>query len=292
MSILIDKKTKVIVQGITGTQASFHIQRAIKYGTNVVAGVVPNKKESAYLGIPLFSTVKEAKEKTGATASIIFVPANFAKNAILEAIYAEIETVVIITSGIPVSDMMEVKQVLEKSKTLLIGPNTPGVMTPKQAYLGIFPDDIQNSGNIGLISRSSTLTYEAIHEINSIGMGESTIVGLGDDFVIGSGFNKLIEKFNEDKKTKAIVLLGGLRGNYEIDASKFYKNLKKKKTIIALIVDDGASIYDDEGVASEILCRGITSVKKKKEILREAGMIVVDSMSQLKEELLKLWKTG
>jgi succinyl-CoA synthetase alpha subunit len=137
MSILIDKKTKVIVQGITGTQASFHIQRAIKYGTNVVAGVVPNKKESSYLGIPLFSTVKEAKEKTGATASIIFVPANFAKNAILEAIYAEIETVVIITSGIPVSDMMEVKQVLEKSKTLLIGPNTPGVMTPKQAYLGI-----------------------------------------------------------------------------------------------------------------------------------------------------------
>ncbi len=288
MSILIDKKTKVIVQGITGTQASFHIQRAIKYGTNIVAGVVPNKKESSYLGIPLFSTVKEAKKKTEATASIIFVPANFAKSAILEAIDAEIETVVIITSGIPVSDMMEVKQALQKSKTLLIGPNTPGVMTPKQAYLGIFPDDIQNSGNIGVISRSSTLTYEAIHEINSIGLGESTIVGLGDDFVIGSGFNKIIEKFNDDKKTKAIVLLGGIRGNYEIDASIFYKKLKKKKPIIALIVNDAASIYEECSVASEIICSGITSVKEKKELLIEAGMIVVDSMSQLKEELLKL----
>lgn len=288
MSILIDKKTKVIVQGITGTQASFHIQRAIKYGTNVVAGVVPNKKEKSYLGIPLFATVKEAKKKTGATASIIFVPANFAKNAIIEAIEAEIETVVIITSGIPVSDMMDVRQALLNSKTLLIGPNTPGVMTPKQAYLGIFPDDIHNSGNIGVVSRSSTLTYEAIHEINSIGLGESTIVGLGDDFVIGSGFNKIIEKFNEDKKTKAIVLLGGIRGNYELDAAMFYKNLKKKKTIIALIVEDAASLSNEDGLASEIICSGITSVSEKKKILSESGMIVVDSMSQLKEELLKL----
>lgn len=288
MSILIDKKTKVIVQGITGTQASFHIQRAIKYGTNVVAGVVPNKKEKSYLGIPLFATVKEAKKKTGATASIIFVPANFAKNAIIEAIEAEIETVVIITSGIPVSDMMDVRQALLRSKTLLIGPNTPGVMTPKHAYLGIFPDDIHNSGNIGVVSRSSTLTYEAIHEINSIGLGESTIVGLGDDFVIGSGFNKIIEKFNEDKKTKAIVLLGGIRGNYELDAAMFYKNLKKKKTIIALIVEDAASLSNEDGLASEIICSGITSVSEKKKILSESGMIVVDSMSQLKEELLKL----
>lgn len=288
MSILVDKKTKVIVQGLTGTQASFHIQRAIKYGTNVVAGVVPNKKESSHLGIPLFSTVKEAKKKTGANASLIFVPANFAKNAILEAIEAEIETVVIITSGIPVSDMLIVRQALENSKTLLIGPNTPGVMTPKQAYLGIFPDDIQNSGDIGIISRSSTLTYEAIHEINSIGMGESTIVGLGDDFVIGSGFNKLIEKFNEDKKTKAIVLLGGLRGNYELEASKFYKSLKKKKPIIALIVEDAASLSTEDGLASEVICSGITSVSEKKDLLRESGIIVVDSTSQLKEELLKL----
>ena len=288
MSILVDKKTKVIVQGITGTQASFHIQRAIKYGTNVVAGVVPNKKESSHLGIPLFSTVKEAKKETGANASLIFVPANFAKNAILEAIDAEIETVVIITSGIPVSDMLIVKKALENSKTLLIGPNTPGVMTPKQAYLGIFPDDIQNSGCIGIISRSSTLTYEAIHEINSIGMGESTIVGLGDDFVIGSGFNKLIEKFNEDKKTKAIVLIGGIRGNYELEAAKFYKSLKKKKTIIALIVEDAASLSTEDGLASEIICSGITSVSEKKAILKESGIIVVDSTSQLKEELLKL----
>ena len=288
MSILVDKKTKIIVQGITGTQASFHIQRAIKYGTNIVAGVVPNKKESSHLGIPLFSTVKEAKKETGANASLIFVPANFAKNAILEAIDAEIETVVIITSGIPVSDMLIVKKALENSKTLLIGPNTPGVMTPKHAYLGIFPDDIQNSGSIGIISRSSTLTYEAIHEINSIGLGESTIVGLGDDFVIGSGFNKLIEKFNEDKKTKAIVLIGGIRGNYELEAAKFYKSLKKKKPIIALIVEDAASLSTEDGLASEIICSGITSVCEKKDILRESGIIVVDSTSQLKEELLKL----
>lgn len=288
MSIIVDKKTKVMVQGITGTQASFHIQRALKYGTKIVAGVVPNKKEKFHLGIPLFSSVKEAKKETGADVSIIFVPAKSAKEAILEAIDAELNTVVVITSGIPVADMLEIKQHLTNSKTILIGPNTPGVITPEEAYLGIYPDSINKTGEIGIISRSSTLTYEAIFEINNANMGETTVVGLGDDFIIGTGFNEFIKQFNNDKKTKAIVLLGGLRGNYELDAAKFYSTLQSKKPIIALIVDDAVVPSEEDGLASEIICSGVTSVAQKKDILRKSGMIVVDSMSQLKEELLKL----
>ena len=192
MSILINKKTKVLVQGITGTQASFHVQRALKYGTKIVAGVVPNKREDFHLGIPVYESVKEAKEKTKATASIIFVPAKFAKSAIIEAIDAEIEIVVVITSGIPVVDMMEIKHKLKGTKTILIGPNTPGVITPNEAYMGIFPDNIHNSGDIGIVSSSSTLTYEIVLEMNKIGLGQSSVVGLGDDFIVGSSFGNII----------------------------------------------------------------------------------------------------
>ncbi len=288
MAVLVHKNTKIMVQGITGTQASFHIQRAIKYGTNIVAGVVPNKNEDTHLGIPLFSSVKEAKEKTGANASVIFVPAKYAKAAILEAIQAKLELVVIITSGIPVSDMMEVKHALADSSTILIGPNTPGIITPQEAYMGIFPDNIHKSGNIGIISRSSTLTYEVVLEINKTGFGESSVVGLGDDFIIGTSFVEIIRQFNQDEQTKAIVLIGGIGGNYEEDAAEYYKGLKDKKPVLALILDDPTPLSDNKGLAPEIICRGIVTAQDKKKILERAGMIVVDNINALKEELLKL----
>lgn len=288
MSVLVNKKLKILVQGITGAQASFHVQRALKYGTNIVAGVAPNKKETSYLGLPLFGTVQEAKEKTGANASIVFVPAKYAKSAIIEAIKAELELVVVITSGIPVRDMMEIKHELLNSSTTLIGPNTPGIITPDEAYMGIFPDNIHKSGNIGIVSRSSTLTYEVVLEINKIGFGESTVVGLGDDFIIGTSFVEIIKKFNSDQNTKAIVLIGGIGGNYETEAADFYAKLKKKKPTIALILDDPTPLSDNKGLAPEIICRGITSAMDKKRILQNAGMIVVDNINALKDELLKL----
>lgn len=288
MAILVDKKTKVMVQGITGTQASFHIQRAVKYGTNVVAGVVPNKSEDKHLGIPVFNTVKEAKEKTGALASIVFVPAKFAKSAILEAIDAELELIVVITSGIPVNDMLEIRHRLVDSKTLLIGPNTPGIITPQEAYMGIFPDNIHKLGNIGIISRSSTLTYEVVLEINNAGFGESTVVGLGDDYVIGTGFIDLIQRFNKDKKTKAIVLIGGEDGNYEIEAARQYKKIATQKPVIALMIENPLPLTSDSDMATDIICNGITTFEEQKKLLSDSGMIVVDSLSALIKELSKL----
>lgn len=288
MSILVDNKTKVIVQGITGTQASFHVQRAIKYGTNVVAGVVPNKNESTYLGVPLFSTVQEAKDKTGATASVVFVPARHAKSAILEAIDAKLKLVVVITSGIPVADMMEIRQALNGSETILIGPNTPGIITPNKAYLGIYPDNIHQSGSIGIISRSSTLTYEVVLEINNAGFGESTVIGLGDDFIVGTSYIDILKEFDKDSKTKAIVLIGGIGGNYEIETARAFRNSHIKKTVIALVVENEASITQDMGLASQILCHGINNIDEKKKMLKESGMIVVDNIQDLKFELSRL----
>lgn len=287
MSILINKKTKVLVQGITGTQASFHVQRALKYGTKIVAGVVPSKKEDFHLGIPVFETVKEAKEKTDATASIVFVPAKFAKSAILEAIDAELELVVVITSGIPVGDMMEIKHRLQNSKTILIGPNTPGVITPNEAYMGIFPDNIHNSGNIGIVSSSSTLTYEIVLEMNKIGLGQSTVVGLGDDFIVGSSVGSIIEKFNKDAKTKASVIITGIYGNDETEIIEKYSKLKNKKPVIALIIDDNTALSEANSIA-ELICKNSFDVNNRKNKLRDAGIIVVDNITDLKKELLKV----
>lgn len=277
-----------MVQGITGTQASFHIQRAINYGTKIVAGVVPNKSEDTYLGVPLFGTVQEAKKQTGAEASIIFVPAKYAKSAILEAIQAKLRLIVIITSGIPVNDMLEIRKELEKSQTILIGPNTPGIITPQEAYMGIFPDNIHQSGNIGIISRSSTLTYEVVLEVNKTGLGESTIVGLGDDFIIGTGFSRIIQEFEKDKKTKAIVLVGGIDSTYEIEIARLYKKSPKKKPIIALLTENLTSLSGTHGLAQEILHQGFTTAEEKKQLLMTSGIIVVNNIHDLKNELLKL----
>ena len=287
MSVLVNKKTKVLVQGLTGTQASFHIQRAIKYGTKIVAGVVPTSKEKSHLGIPIFNTVKDAKEKTGATASIIFVPAQSAKNAIIEAIDAELEFVVVITSGIPVVDMMEIKHKLKNSKTILIGPNTPGIITPKEAYMGIFPDNIHNPGPIGVISKSSTLTYEVVLELNKIGLGQSTVVGLGDDYIVGSEFADVIEKFNEDPKTKATVLIYGIGENFETNIANKYSQMKNKKPVIALAVQD-LGITQSPLEKSDTVCLGNTNTAKKKDILESTGIMVVNTIQELKDELKKI----
>jgi len=240
------------------------------------------------LGIPVFNTVKEAKEKTGALASIVFVPAKFAKSAILEAIDAELELIVVITSGIPVNDMLEIRHRLVDSKTLLIGPNTPGIITPQEAYMGIFPDNIHKLGNIGIISRSSTLTYEVVLEINNAGFGESTVVGLGDDYVIGTGFIDLIQRFNKDKKTKAIVLIGGEDGNYEIEAARQYKKIATQKPVISLMIENPLPLTSDSDMATDIICNGITTFEEQKKLLSDSGMIVVDSLSDLIKELSKL----
>jgi succinyl-CoA synthetase alpha subunit len=275
------------VQGITGTQASFHIQRAMKDGTKVVGGVVPNKTDDTYLGVPLFETVKEAKEKTKANASIVFVPSRSAKNAIIEAIEAEIELVVVITSGIPVADMMEIRNRLIGSKTTVVGPNTPGIITPDEAYMGIFPDNIHKRGKIGIVSRSSTLTYEVVLELNKIGLGQSSIIGLGDDFIIGTNFIDIIKKFNKDKETDCIILIAGIGGNYEIEAAREYAKIKHGKPVIALMINDPTPLSRFDGIASEIICDCITDTEEKRDILTASGMIVVDSIEALKEELLK-----
>ena len=215
MSILIDRNTRVLVQGITGKQGSFHTQTMIDYGTNVVGGVTPGKGGSECLGVPVFNTVREAKEKTGATASVIFVPAKFAADSIMEAVDAEIELCVCITEGIPVQDMMKVKRALNNSKTKLIGPNCPGIITPDESKIGIIPGNICKRGHVGIISRSGTLTYEAINQLTELGIGQSTAIGIGGDSIRGITFVDALEMFWEDEETEACVLIGEIGGSDE-----------------------------------------------------------------------------
>jgi succinyl-CoA synthetase alpha subunit len=288
MSILADKETKVIVQGITGTQASFHTKRSIDYGTNVVGGVTPGKDRTIHLGVPVFETVKEAKATTGATASIVFVPATNAKSAIKEAIEAELDLVVCISDGIPTRDMLEIKNILRRSNTKLVGPNTPGLITPDEARLGIFPENIHQKGCIGIVSRSSTLTYEAVLETNRAGLGQSTVIGLGDDLIIGIDFVTILEKFIEDDKTKAIVLIGQIGGTFEELGAKWYKEQSSKKPIISFIAGNNLVFGDKVGYAADIITRGKIGADDKKRALKDAGMIVVESINDIHTELKKL----
>ena len=215
MSILADKNTRVVCQGITGTQATFHIRRSLDYGTNVVAGVTPGKGGMLHLGVPVFNTVAEAVAETGATASIMFVPAGNVKTAVRDAVEAELDLAVCIADSVPLKDMLEIKAMLNGSKTKLIGPNTPGIITPGESRLGVYPTNIHTIGKVGIVSRSSTLTYEAVLETSRGGEGISTVVGLGDDMIIGMDFVDILERFEADKKTKAIVMLGQMGGTFE-----------------------------------------------------------------------------
>lgn len=288
MSILVNKETKVICQGITGTQATFHIRRSLDYGTNVVAGVTPGKGGETHLGLPVFDSVAEAKVATGGTVSIMYVPAPYVKDAVKEAVEAELDLAVCIAEGVPVKDMLEIKAMLKGSKTRLIGPNTPGIITPAQARLGTFPENIMQSGNIGIISRSSTLTYEAILEVNQAGLGESTVVGLGDDLLIGMDFVDVLELFHKDKATKAIVMIGQSGSTFEETAAHYYKNLSRKKPLYAFVAGNAIPFGHKMGYAGEIISNGYVSVQDKKDALEDAGVIVVDKINDIHTELQKL----
>ena len=288
MSILVNKNTKVLCQGITGTQATFHIRRSLEYGTNVVGGITPGKGGELHLGLPVFNTVKDAVAETGATASVMYVPAVHVKSAIKEAAEAELELVVCIADSVPLRDMMEIKSILRGSKTKLIGPNTPGIITPGQARLGIFPENIHKPGRIGVVSRSSTLTYEAVLETARAGEGQSTVIGLGDDMLIGIDFVDVLEHFHKDKSTKAIVLIGQLGGTFEETVANYYKNLPKRKPVIAFVAGDAIPYGHKMGYAGDIITHGHITAQDKKDAFAEAGMIVVDNINDIHLRLKEL----
>lgn len=288
MSILVNRNTKILVQGITGLQASFHVKRALAGGTNFVAGVSPQKGGQIHCGLPVFGTVKEAVKETGGSASVMFVPAAAVKGAVREAVEAELETVVTIAYGVPIRDMLEIKAMLKGSKTILIGPNTPGIITPEEACLGIFPESIHKKGNIGIISRSSTLTYEAVLETRRAGLGQSTVIGLGDDMVVGSDFIPFIRRFHEDPETKALIVLGKLGGTYEEDVARCYEGLKCKKPMLAYIAGNAMPFGYQFGYAGDIITHGKITAGDKKEAMREAGITVVDSINQINQVLKEL----
>lgn len=288
MSVFVNKNTKVICQGITGNQASFHIQKSLDYGTQIVGGTTPGKGGSMHLNLPVFDKVKEAVKETSATASIMYVPAKAVKAAAREAIEAELDLVVSITDRVPLKDMLEIKSMLKGTKTKFIGPNTPGIITPKEARLGIFPENIHKVGNIGVVSRSSTLTYEAVLEINRSGMGQSTVIGLGDDVLIGIDFIDALKAFHADKKTKAIVMIGQLGGGFEEVAAEWYANLADKKPVIAFIAGNAIPYGHKMGYAGEVITKGCISVLDKKDVLSSAGITIVDNVNDIHLELAKL----
>lgn len=288
MSIFAGRDTKVLVQGMTGTQASFHTKRSLDYGTKIVAGVTPGKGGMTHLGLPVFNTVKEAVKETGATASVIFVPAVAVKSAVTEAAEAGLELLVCISDNIPICDMLEIKNILKNSSTRLIGPNTPGLMTPLEARLGIFPENIHRKGKIGIVSRSSTLTYEAVLETERAGFGQSTVIGLGDDIVIGMNFVDVLQEFMQDDETEAIVMIGQLGGMFEEQAADWYRNCANPKPIVGFIAGNSQAFSATIGYAGDIITRGKITAEDKKKALSDAGIIVVEQINRVHEELAKL----